>query len=136
MLDLLFCWHFSFFFFLCFILFYLVSILKCIMRIWFTHIIQYDRRTLLTNLLFSNYWPHLVISFTWSQQYTVAKVLEVIVISHSLTRVKDAFVSQIIPPHTHTPYPAFFSLVFILQGKKTSKYKLQTSFLHLGISWL
>lgn len=33
-----------------------------------------------------------IIPLTWSQQNTVAKVVEVIVISHILTRAKDAFV--------------------------------------------
>lgn len=56
--------------------------------------IQYGKHILLATLPCPNYWLQLVIPLTWSQQNTLAKVLEVIVISHSLTRAKDAFVSK------------------------------------------
>lgn len=88
-LDIAFCWYFSFY--LCFIHF------TCIIQAYSMNLIciQYGKHTLLANLLCPNYWLQLIRSLTWSQQNTVAKLLEVIVISHRLTRAKDAFVKKI-----------------------------------------
>lgn len=61
---------------------------RCTTGIWFPH--HTATHQLFANLLYPNCsW---IIPLNWSQQNTVAKELEVIVISHILTRAKDAFV--------------------------------------------
>lgn len=104
LLDVAFCWYFSFY--LHFINF------TCIIQVHSMNLvcIQYGKHLLLANLLCPNYWLQLVRSLTWSQQNTVAKLLEVIVISHSLTRAEDALVKK----RMH-----LFFFFFFLKGKQT-----------------